>query len=156
MSALAETPLKHGNGFRHNSRTVAQARRLADAGHRLHEIVGFLGNEGITVNARVVKTWIDDEFAEHRRTQARRRMRLANAAKTKGRLGAGPKRSPEFRLERMRSLHDLGASLSSIAIMMSFDFPDEPVSRSQVTSALFDGRMPRPYARLEREWRAAS
>lgn len=89
--------------------------------------------------------WINPYTAERRRAENRQRMRRVKAKRSGGRLGAGPPRSPEFKLERMRSLKVRGMSYGGIAIAMSFDFPETPINADQVRYALQRDEVPAVY-----------
>jgi hypothetical protein len=86
--------------------------------------------------------WINPYTAERRRAENRQRMRRLKAKRSGGRLGAGPPRSPEFKLERMRSLKARGMSYGGIAIAMSFDFPETPINARSSALRAQAGRGP--------------
>lgn len=116
----------------HRSDKVAQARGLREGGWSTHKIAGFMG-----VAQSTVMRWTDDEHLERvtniRRSLDRQRLAAASA----GRLRRS-NATPEFRQARMVSLRGLGLSHLAIARVMTFDFPEQPISEDQVASALGD------------------
>lgn len=129
---------------RHSAATMLEAQRLAAAGWTSQGIVRVFARNGITVTERTVKRWVDPDFAAKRRRSQVLREREKNAAARGGRL-AGPPRSPEFRQARIESLAKLGVSMAAIAKVMSFDFPNEPITVRVVEHALQTGRPPKVY-----------
>jgi hypothetical protein len=130
---------------RHSSATVAEAQRLHAAGWSVYGIAKLLRRRGTSVDETTIAEWVDPALAERRRREQALRYRIRNARKTGGRLGAGPPRSPEFRLERIRSLDKAGVSAEAIAKVMTFDFPNEPITGHMVRHALRAGEPPRVY-----------
>lgn len=137
MPAAARTP--------HSTSTVVEARRLHEAGWSIYAVAKLLRRRGISVDETTIAEWVDPKLAERRRDEQARRFRALSARRSRGRLGAGPPRSGEFRLERMKSLRALGVSYSDIAKTMSFDFPDEPITEDKVRHALRTDTIPRAY-----------
>lgn len=131
--------------MRHTSETVAAARRLHSGGWSIYGIAKLMRRQGTSVDETTIAEWVDPQLAERRRLLQARRYRINSARKTQGRLGAGPSRSPEFRLERMRNLRELGVSFNAIAKVMTFDFPGEPITEDQARHALRNNEPPRPY-----------
>lgn len=130
----------------HSSATIAEAQRMAAAGWTAYAIAQvFARRDGPSPDERTVRTWIDEKYAEKRRAKQAQRYRVLKAKRSRGRLGAGPPRSPEFRMERMRSLRALGIAFDDIAKAMTFDFPREPVSGDQVRYALRNDSIPKAY-----------
>lgn len=136
---------------RHTSQTVATARRMAEAGWTAWAIRQHLAAQGIDVAHNTIRAWIDEDFRQRRRLAERRRSRLRNPTATGGRLTAGPRRSPEFRLTRIQSLAAVGVNASAIARVMNFDFTDAQITRNHVVAALTTGTPPRPYLDLDRK-----
>lgn len=122
----------------HSSALIAEARQMHDAGWSCYRIAKIFRRRGVSISDTTVATWVDPVRAEYRRRLHRQSKARANAAKSGGRLGAGPPRSPQFRAERMRSLRALGMSHSAISKVMTFDFPAHPVSEEQVRYMLRD------------------
>lgn len=116
----------------HRTDVVLEAQALAAGGWGPYVIAKIFKKRGTPVSGKTIQDWIDPRIAERRRDAQRKRMRRINAARTRGRLGAGPPRSPEFRLARMQSLRDLGMSYNAIAIVMNFDFLDEMLTGDRV------------------------
>ena len=135
-----------------SSEHVEYARRLHSGGWSPRRIADLLARQhDVRVDAGTVTEWVDPVAAERRRSRQRQRMREQNARRTGGRLGAGPQRSPEFRLARMKSLAAVGVSPENIARVMNFDFPDVPVTRHVVIRALATNQPPPAYRRAERQ-----
>lgn len=129
----------------HTAQDIEQARTLYDGGWSPKQISGLFRRRGLRVHEDTIAEWVDPALAERRRERQRQRMRELNARRTGGRLGAGPPRSAEFRRARIESLAAMGVPARSIAKVMSFDFPDTPVSEWHVRQALKTGQPPRPY-----------
>ncbi len=129
-------------GRRFSAALVAEANRLHDGGWSAYAIAALFRRRGTHVDERTVKAWVDPDTAARRREQTRQRMRRINAERTGGRLGAGPPRSPDFRFARIVSLRALGLSRAAVAKVMTFDFPDTPVTEAEVRYALEVGRPP--------------
>lgn len=116
----------------HNTEAVKEAKHLFRNGWKPYSIAKLFKRRGNAVSETTVTAWVDPETAERRRAEGRQRARAKSAAKTRGRLGAGPPRSPEFKIARMRSLRDLGVSYAAIATVMNFDFPDDDITEMDV------------------------
>lgn len=129
----------------HSSATIAEAQRLAAGGWSIYAIAKLFRRRGIPINETTIAEWVDPARAERRRAEQAQRYRTLNARRTGGRLGAGPPRSPEFRLERMKSLKAAGVPAPSIAKVMNFDFPGERISADAVLRALRDDEPPAIY-----------
>jgi hypothetical protein len=130
---------------RHSTQTVAEARRLHAAGWTVYSIAKLMRRRGSRVSDTTIAGWVNPELADRRRREEAQRARVISARRCRGRLGAGPPRSPEFRFERMRSLRAMGVAYSAIAAVMTFDFPGEPITADQARHALKSGEIPAVY-----------
>ena len=130
----------------HSTAIVQEALRLHEGGWSARGIARILRQRGIVVSDSTIGTWVDPSILERRRAKARTRARREWAARCGGRLASGPRRSPEFRLARMQSLQQLGLSIQAIATVMTFDFPDQPLTVWQVRRALERGTFDRTRA----------
>lgn len=133
---------------RHSSDHVAEAQRLFAGGWSRYQIAKLFRRRGVSVDENTISAWVDPERADRDRRRQAERARILAARRSGGRLGAGPRRGPEFRQARMTSLRGLGMSYDAIAKVMSFDFPGEPVREWQVKDALRSGTPPRVYREL--------
>lgn len=122
---------------------VAKARSLAEGGWRPAQIRRLLADEHERVpTLSTVIHWVDETEARKHRDAQRNIMRKAGA---KGSLRLPQNRSSVWRMARMRALRDAGLSHQAVATVMSFDFPDFPVTRREVERALDMGRPPRSW-----------
>ena len=134
---------------RYPASAVIRARELRDAGWSLRQITRLMRREfGVPVPQSTVACWVDDEQARKQRLRSYNAHRRRWNAKVTGRLGS-PHLTLDFKLIRLRALHEHGLSPGSIARVMSFDFPDEPLTEHQVRYSLATGSVPR-------SWRTAA
>lgn len=134
---------------RYPARAAVRARELRDAGWSLRHITLLIRRElGLPVAQSTVCGWVDEEQARKQRLRSYNAHRRRWNAKVTGRLGS-PHLTLDFKLIRLRALHEHGLSASSIARVMSFDFPDQPLTEHQVRYSLRTGSVPR-------SWRTAA
>lgn len=129
---------------------MADAKRMYAAGWKPYTIWQLYRRRGHAVSANTVKEWCRPELAAKRREAQRRRKNAKAAELTDGRMPTAWL-SPEWRLARMRALDRAGLSARAIARVMSFDFPDSPLTEHQVRNALANDVVPRPLRRLAKE-----
>lgn len=129
-------PPAPGRERRHTTATVAEARRMFDGGWTIYEIARILSGRRAKIDPTTVGHWVDPDYSQRRLREQRERMNRLTAQRTGGRISAKPPRSAHFRFERMKSLRALGLSHRAISTVMTFDFPDTPLSEDQVRYAL--------------------
>jgi hypothetical protein len=112
---------------------VAEARRLKAAGWSLRRIAKIFEQRGCdpAPTQSTIYNWVRGYSAtpKQREWQARR-----SAEASGGRILAAPSR-PEFRLVRARALHRQGMPVEWVAAVMSFDYPDRPVTGPDIVRA---------------------
>jgi len=127
----------------YDSSTICRARELHAAGWGVADICRIIRTErGVQPARSTVHYWVNDDFAERRRTETRVQKRKRIASTTSGSMRSNH-RTVEFRIARMRALDQAGLSMESIAKVMALDFPDEPLTSHQVKGAVRHGRTPR-------------
>lgn len=132
---------------------MPEAMRLAEqmydrgrGGWTIQGILEYLERRDVKRSWQTVRRWADPVYAEHRRSENRRKERTRWGQRTDGRLGRHD-HTPEFKLARMLALHnEAGLSVSAIARLMSFDYGVE-FTRHMVERAITERKLPIPWGR---------
>lgn len=112
--------------------TMKLAQSMAAGGWSPTEIQRALRRDGKAVPTRTtIIGWTTPDYAERQREKSRRKGHLRSVEQNGGRLAVG-RRSDVFKAARIKALRIEGMSCSAIAKVMSFDFPDDPVTEHQV------------------------
>lgn len=116
---------------------MRRACELREAGWTLRQVAAMIAEEtGATPTDMTVLRWTNEKWDE--REKARARERRAAQASVRASFALT---SPEFKLARMRAIHDRGVSCQAIAAVMALDFGDD-LTAGQVRHALAVGRYP--------------
>lgn len=127
---------------RYSSAAVARARQLRAVNWSISEIPRVLEREGHGHPSQfTVRLWVDPR--RHAASQAAVRRAHAHRSAAKSDFTFPSNRTPEWRVGRIKALGGLGLSNEAIAKVMSFDFPDTPVTRHQVAGVFRAGSVPR-------------
>lgn len=131
------------SGVRHKASAKARAIELRQAGWSLSEIRALLTREGVrpVPSPNTIWCWVNEKANARQNAHKRRADRARRLARSEFRWPGV--RSTDWKLARMRRLKEAGMSCAAIAIVMSIDFPDTPLSQWQVDGALREGTMPR-------------
>jgi hypothetical protein len=93
-----------------------------------------------------IATWTNPKLADRLRAAGRERQRRLRSDGMQYRMPTT--RHADWRFGRMLALAEIeGLSCAAIAKVMTFDFPDTPVTENQVRYALERGVMPPPLRR---------
>lgn len=118
----------------HTAKVAAEAVRLREAGWTIPQIRDVLAARGIDPPPcrTTIMRWTTPGFAERRQAKAtvRKRELYEPSYRPAGR------KSAVWRAGRMRALFEAGLSPNAVAKVMTFDFPEHPVSGHQVRYAL--------------------
>lgn len=130
---------------RHKVQTKVRANQLREAGWSLLQIQAILEREGVrpVPSQNTIWTWVTAKAHTRQNTQKRLADRARRIAVSEFRWPGV--RSPEWKLARMRRLREAGMSCAAIATVMTIDFPDTPVTQSQVDYAVRLGGTPRSF-----------
>ena len=114
--AVAQKPVVAGNG-QYTAPTIARAREHYEAGWKLSEITVLIEREtGRRPHWRTVKAWVDPKWA----SRQRKRMRPVERRSQERRHGRRFREmSQDWKLARMRELHDRGLSFFGISVVAS-------------------------------------
>ena len=121
----------------HSITLVVRAQALHNVGYSKHAISRDLGVPVITV-----RRWLDPDYAERCRADSRERKRRARSERPAFTLRGC---SPEYKLARIQTLHELGLGMTDIGKLIGLDFGEEPWTRARVATALRENRIPRYY-----------
>lgn len=124
-------------------RTVLRVRELNAAGWTPTQMLEVLEREGFSVpSLTTIYLWLRPDYRERSKQATARRAARRSAATSDLRWPA--KRSPEWKVARMRQLRDETClSFAAIAAVMTHDFPDTPVTARSVEHTLKHGGTPR-------------
>lgn len=124
------------SALRYDTRTVANAQRLADAGWSLRRIQSIMEKEyGVRPARDTLKTWTDPEFAERRRAEHRRKRTKQRVENWNFRMG-GSKATREYQEAFICRLDLAGVPMQSIAKVCTVVFPDDGWTRARVAYLL--------------------
>ena len=125
---------------------IAEVRRLTAAGWKPIEIHRILAKDGTSPlpTYRTVCLWANESASERHRELGRRTMARVRARANGGRMPDRYRRTDAWKLERIRSLSELGFGPRQIAKVMAFDLPQEAdqFTQATVSLALDAGRWP--------------
>jgi hypothetical protein len=127
--------------------TAGEARetaiRMFAADFRINTIRRYLARNGVDVSWMTVKGWIDPQWYEQQLAVCRARSRRREM---RNHTYAWPgQRGPEWKMGRIRALHEAGLYPVMIARVMTTDFPEQPITGAQVKRALQEDCVPITY-----------
>ena len=135
---------RRSSGVRYPARVMARAIEHREAGWTLREIQRMLADEfGCDPpSPATIATWTNPKLADRLRAAGRERQRRLRRDGMQYRMPTT--RHADWRFGRMLALAEVeGLSCAAIARVMTFDFPDTPVTEHQVRYAIERGVVPR-------------
>ena len=122
--------------------TMRRAIELIDAEWTPTEARRLLQAEGHDApSLTTIYLWTRPDYRERHNRATRQRAARRTAEASSYRWPAN--RTVEWRIGRARALAELDLSMAAIAKVMSFDFPDTPISEHQVERMVRLGTTPR-------------
>lgn len=126
----------------HSTATLRRVYELNEAGWTPTQMLLVLADEGFDrPSLTTIYLWLRPDYRERSRVANQRRS--ARRSASSGSFHWPARRSPEWKLARMRVLKDAGLSCEAVATVMTLDFPDTPLTGNQVDGMFRLGTTPR-------------